>query len=93
MAQLERLEQGIVALDSELNLALKEGDQNKIESLEREMAVLADAYRRTKAQPQELEKRLNQQAEATDLLSKGAYKKPIEKREYFPAGPVVGGNL
>jgi hypothetical protein len=91
MAQLERLEQGIVALDSELNLALKEGDQNKIESLEGEMAVLADAYRRIKAQPQELEKRLNQQEEATDLLSKGAYKKPIEKREYFTGGPRVGG--
>ena len=83
MAYTEKqIADGLRVIKSRVDEARAAGDESTAQSFLQKAEILKNAYLNLKAQPEEVERAVDTQGEATELLYQGAYKEPAPAQTY-----------
>lgn len=78
----EQIADGLEVIKSKVDEARAAGDESTAQSFLEKAEILKGAYLNLKAQPQEVEKTVDTQGEATELLYQGGYKEATPSTNY-----------
>lgn len=83
MAYTEKqIADGLRVIKNRVDEARAAGDESTAQSFLQKAEILKNAYLNLKAQPEEVERTVDTQGEATELLYQGAYKEPAPAQTY-----------